>query len=179
MNAILKFRPSDPDDEPFLRALRARFDSERLFVRFWNDHHDEFIQNVLDFQYNAYNSHYRNVKNGWETKDNIIELDGKPIGRFIVCGDKHEIRLSDIAVDKQYRGLGIGKAVLDATKEECVQSRRRLTLHADKFSPVVSFYRNQGFLSVEETATHYLLEWKPGSLPSSPAYFFIHQQKNP
>jgi ribosomal protein S18 acetylase RimI-like enzyme len=177
MSSILKFRPATPDDEPFLRALRAQFDEERLFVRFWNNTDDEFTKKILDFQYNAFNNHYLNVKNNWETRDNIIELDGQPIGRFIVCGDTSEIRLADIVVEKKYRGLGIGQAVLNTTKAECAESKRRLTLHVDKDNRAVSFYLNQGFSPAGETTTHYLLEWKPVNLPSNPVYFFPNQPK--
>lgn len=171
MNSVLTFRPAGPDDEPAVRALRAEFDSERLFLSPLNNHDDRFRQNILDLQYNAHAAHYQYVKNHWETKDNIIELDGQPVGRFIVCGDTHEIRLADIIIARKYRGLGIGQAVLDTTKTECMQSKRKLTLHVDKYNDAVTFYARQGFYSVNETPTHVLMEWRPQTLPGKPVYF--------
>ncbi|MGB5156152.1 GNAT family N-acetyltransferase [Desulfobacterium sp. N47] len=139
MNAVLKFRPAIPDDEPFLRELRAHLDAERLFIHYWNTQDEELKRNILDLQYRAHEKHFQHVKNNWETKDNVIELDGKPIGRFIVSGDRDEIRLADILIDSNYRCYGIGQAVLDMTKAECMQSKRPLRLHADKFSRRYSF----------------------------------------
>lgn len=176
MNSVIKFRPTHEDDEPFLKELRAQFDTERLFVQYWDSQDDALIQNVLDLQFKAHNQHYKEVKNNWETKDNIIELDGNPIGRFIVSGDRDEIRLADIIVDSRYRGMGIGQAVLDMTKSECMQSKRPLRLHVAKSSPAVRFYLDQGFCSIEEMTTHYLMEWRPSSLPGKTLYF--HDRKS-
>ncbi|MBU1169971.1 MAG: GNAT family N-acetyltransferase [Proteobacteria bacterium] len=172
MNSVLKFRPSTPDDEPFLRELRGQFDAYRLLINCWNSQDDTLARRILDLQYKAHQKHYQHVKDNWETKDNIIELDGKPIGRFIACGDKNEIKLADILVEKRYRGLGVGQAVLDTTKAECIQSKRVLRLYVDKLDPVVQLYLKQGFYSIEDTGTHYLMEWKPDSLPDKPHYFF-------
>lgn len=171
MNAVLKFRPADADDEPFLKSLRAQFDAERLFVHYWNTEDDQLKKSILDFQFRAHNQHYREVKNKWETKDNIIELDGTPIGRFIVSGDRDEIRLADILIDARYRGVGIGQAILDTTKAECMQSKRPLRLHVEKLNPAYQFYMSQGFLAIEETPTHYLMEWRPSSMPGKTIYF--------
>lgn len=171
MNAVLKFRPVNSDDSSFLKALRAQFDSERLFIQYWEGEDKQLKQNLLDLQFKAHARHYQDVKNTWETKDNIIELDGRPIGRFIVTGDRDEIRLADILIDSRYRGLGIGLAVLNATKAECLQSKRPLKLHVDKFSPAYRFYLNQGFRFIEETQGHYLMEWRPESMPGKTLYF--------
>jgi len=171
MSAVLKFRPANSDDEPFLKSLRAQFDSERLYVRYWGPGNEQLKKNLLDLQYNAHNRHYQNVKNKWETKDNIIELDGSPIGRFIVCGDGDEIRLADILIQSQYRGMGIGQAVLDTTKAECAQSKRPLRLHVDIQNPAIQFYLSQGFRAVKQTQTHCLMEWRPGNVPGAPRYF--------
>lgn len=172
MRGVLKFRPATQDDEPFLRSLRAEFDAERLFIQCWDTQDEGLKRKILDLQYRAHEAHYLKVKSNWETRDNIIELDGEPVGRFIVSGDRDEIRLADIVVISRYRGCGIGQAVLDTTKAECLQSKRPLRLHVEKFSQAVRFYLAQGFCSIDETPSHYLMEWRPGSLPGKPLYFF-------
>ncbi len=171
MNAVLKFRPANPDDEPFLKTLREQFDAERLYIQYWGEDSGRLKQTILDLQFRAHTQHYKDVKSRWETKDNIIELDGRPIGRFIVTGDRNEIRLADILIDSRCRGVGIGQAVLHTTKAECMQSKRPLRLHVEKISPAFRFYLNQGFCFIEETPFHYLMEWRPNSMPSKPLYF--------
>lgn len=161
MSHILKLRPVDPDDEPFLRLLRQQMDTERLGIQYWGPDQQEMAQKILDLQFRAHSMHYKTVKSGWETKDNIIELDGEPAGRFIVAGGKSELRLCDIAVEKRFRGQGLGQAILDMTKNECMQSNRPLRLHVDKLNSACQFYLKQGFRVVEDKDTHYFMEWLP------------------
>jgi ribosomal protein S18 acetylase RimI-like enzyme len=171
MNGILKLRPMDPDDEPFLREMRAELDTERLGIQYWGPEQPKLAQQVIDLQFRGHAAHYKKVKDDWETKDNIIELDGKPVGRFIISGDGHEIRLCDIAVKREYRGLGIGKIILDMTKKECVQSKRPLRLHVDKMNSAYFFYINEGFRVIEDKVTHYYMEWDPNP-EGKPLYSF-------
>jgi len=171
VNAVLKFRPVRQDDEPFLRQLRGQHDADRLFLNQMDTMEDGMKQNLLDLQYRAHDTHYQKVKHDWETKDNIIELDGTPIGRFIVSGNRNEIRLADILIENRYRGCGIGQAVLDATKSECLQSKRPLRLCVDKFSQAVQFYISQGFVFIGENNVQHLMEWKPESMPVNTIYF--------
>jgi ribosomal protein S18 acetylase RimI-like enzyme len=161
MNAVLKLRPTDPVDEPFLRSLRAQLDTERLGIQYWAPEQQQLAKQILDLQFRAHSRHYNHIKNNWETKDNIIELNGKPVGRFIVAGDRHEIRLCDIAIDRNYRRMGLGKVILDMTKNECHQSKRPLRLHVDKLNSAFHFYVNQGFRVIQDKETHYFMEWTP------------------
>ena len=161
MSDFLKLRPVDADDEPFLRALRAQVDVERLGLQTWSPEQAELARSLIDLQFKAHGAHYRQVKANHDTKDCIIELEGVPVGRFIVTQNGKEVYLSDIAVSWAHRGKGLGQAVIDATKAECVQSKRVLRLHVDPLNPVLQFYVNLGFRVVEMHPTSYLMEWVP------------------
>ncbi len=164
MNALLKLRPVDPDDEPFLRELRAQVDSERLGLQYWSPEAEQLAQKILAMQFKAHSAHYRKVKSNWDTKDCVIELDGQRVGRFIVTQDSKVVHLADIAVHRNHRGKGIGQAVIDSTKAECIQSKRTLCLHVDPLNPAVQFYQHLGFRIVEQKPTHYLMEWVPPTM---------------
>jgi ribosomal protein S18 acetylase RimI-like enzyme len=161
MSQILKLRPTRPDDEPYLRELKAQLDSERLGIQYWGPGQEEMARKVIELQFRGHAAHYAKVKAGWETKDNIIELGGVPVGRFIVAGGKSELRLCDIAIDRAHRGMGLGKAILDSIKNECVRSHRPLHLHVDRLNNAFQFYVSQGFRVVEDKETHYFMEWNP------------------
>jgi GNAT superfamily N-acetyltransferase len=161
MSEFLKLRPVDADDEPFLRALRAQVDVERLGLQGWAPEQVELARSLIDMQFRAHGAHYRQVKANYDTKDCIIELGGVPVGRFIVTQNGKEVLLSDIAVCWEHRGKGLGQAVIEATKAECVQSKRVLRLHVDPLNPVVQFYLSLGFRIVETHPTTYLMEWVP------------------
>ncbi|HWZ94795.1 MAG TPA: GNAT family N-acetyltransferase [Opitutaceae bacterium] len=171
MPALLKLRPADPDDEPFLRDLRAQVDAERLGLQYWPQGQEQLARAILDLQFKAHASHYRQVKSNWDTKDCIIELEGKPAGRFIVTQNSKEVQLADIAVHRDYRGLGLGQAVIEAIQGECLQSKRVLRLHVDPLNTAVQFYQKLGFKIVEAKPTDYLMEWQPPTTPGKTVYF--------
>ena len=164
MSGFLQLRPVRDDDEPFLRALRAQVDAERLGLHTWEPEAEAVAQQLLDLQFRAHAAHYRQVKANWDTKDCIIELDGAPAGRFIVAQDGQLVTLSDIAVAQEHRGKGLGHAVIDAVKAECVQSKRVLRLHVEATNPAVQFYLSLGFVPVVQNASLIRMEWRPPTL---------------
>jgi GNAT superfamily N-acetyltransferase len=171
MPAVLKLRPVDPDDEPFLRDLRGQVDVERLGLQFWSPENAELAQKVVNLQFHAHATHYQKIKSNWDTKDCIIELDGKPAGRFIVSQDGTTVCLADIAVHRDHRGKGLGQAVIDATKAECVQSKRILRLHVEPMNPAFQIYLHLGFRVVEQSPTHIRMEWAPPTMPAKGMIF--------
>lgn len=171
MNGLLKLRPVDSDDEPFLRDLRAQIDSERLGLQFWSPEAEQLAQTIMAMQFKAHSAHYEKVKSNWDTRDCIIELDGKPVGRFIVTQDPRIVHLADIAVHRDHRGKGIGQAVINSTKAECVQSKRVLRLHVDPLNPAIQFYSQLGFRVIEQNPTHFLMEWVPPTMQGKKLYF--------
>ncbi len=170
MNAILKMRPADPDDEPFLRALRAEIDSERLLLHTWQENQSSDQKKLLDLQFRAHAKHHREAD--WDKKDVIIEVDGTPVGRFILMQDAHEIVLADIGIARAFRGRGIAHAVLDGIKSEAFQSKRPIRLHVDRHNPALRFYLSQGFRTISSDELNHLMEWTPTSMPGPTQYFF-------
>ena len=171
MDAFLNLRPVRPEDEPFLRELRAQIDAERLGLRFWSPESEALAKKIIDLQFQAHARHYKQVKGNWDTKDCIIEFNGHVVGRFIVTQDSTVVHLADIAVHGSFRGLGIGRAVIEATQAECEQSKRALRLHVDPTNPALQLYVQLGFRVVEEQPNVSLMEWLPASLQGRAVYF--------
>lgn len=135
-------------------------------MRHWknDDESVELARKVVQLQFAAHAAHYRQVKSARDTKDCIIELNGHPVGRFIVTQDAEHVCLSDIAVHPNFRGQGIGVAVIQSTMNECQGSKRLLHLQVDVDNSVLQLYLNLGFRVIGEGAAHYLMEWVPQSL---------------
>jgi len=171
MDAFLKLRPVQPEDEPFLRELRAQIDVERLGLQFWSPEALPLAGKIVDLQFKAHAAYYKHVKSNWDTKDCIIEFNGHVVGRFIVTQDSRVVHLADIAVHHAFRGLGVGQAVIESTKAECESSRRPMHLHVDPANSVIELYVRMGFRVVEEMPGCSLMEWVPSSLQGKTLYF--------
>lgn len=175
MPRILKFRPARDDDEPFLKVLRTIVDAERLGLMYWSPEDIDLARKVVKLQFAGHKAHYNQVKADWDTKDCIIEIDGQPVGRFILTQDSKVVCLCDLAVTPAYRGQGVGGAAIDMIRAECTQSKRVLRLHAEILGPGVHFYLHLGFRIVEQTPTHYRMEWAPPTMPAKPQIFLPKQ----
>lgn len=164
--ALLTLRPVRPEDEPFLRDLRAQVDVERLGLAGWNPDSDSvaLAQKVISHQFTAHAAHYRRVKNNQDTKDCVILFNQSPVGRFIVTQDSEQVYVSDIAVHPAFRGQGIGQAVIASAQHECEQSKRLLHLHVDRQNTAVQFYLGLGFRAIAQDELRFLMEWVPSSL---------------
>jgi len=164
LTAHLTLRPVRDEDEPFLRELRAHVDIERLHLNHWAADALPLAQKVIASQFNVHSAHYRKVKSRRDTKDCVIELNGRTVGRFIVTQDAEVVYLSDIAVHPNFRGQGIGEAVIESTKHECEQSKRLLHLHVDRDNRALQFYLQLGFRAIAQGELNLLMEWVPPSL---------------
>jgi ribosomal protein S18 acetylase RimI-like enzyme len=171
MNAALKLRPVDPDDEPILRELRGQVDSERLGLQYWSPEQEQLARQIIDLQFRGHATHHSRLKANWDTKDCVIELDGAVVGRFIVTQGSREVYLAEITVHRDHRGKGIGQAVIDGIKGECIQSKRTLRLHVDPQNSALQFYLQLGFRVVEADPVRLLMEWVPPTAPGDPTYF--------
>lgn len=169
LNKMLTMRPVVSEDEPFLRELRAEHDSERLHLQELGPEMEEITKVILSSQFEAHSKHYKDVN--WDRKDCLIEVDGEPVGRFIVMQNSEEIRLADIVIAAAHRGKGIGNAVIEGTMGECIQSKRPMRLHVEKFSPALQFYQQLGFRLLEDRETHYFMEWTPPNMQGKTMYF--------
>ena len=164
MNVHLMLRPIRPEDEPFLRELRATVDIEQLGLRHWSAENEALARKVIETQFRGHSTHYRQVKNQRDTRDCVIELNGRAVGRFIVTQDAEQVHIADITVHPAFRGQGIGQAVIASVQHECTESRRLLHLQVDRQNTAVHFYLGLGFRAIGEDALHLLMEWVPPSL---------------
>ena len=164
----LNARPVRDEDEPFLKALRAEMDSERLLFDSV-DLAEEEKKLILDLQYRGHRKHFDDIN--WEKSECVIEFDGKPAGFFIVMQDKDEIQLADIVVTGDFRGLGIGFAIIQGIQGEAAQSKRPLRLHVAKVNPALRLYERMGFQLLEDRVTHLFLEWLPPNMQGQKLYF--------
>lgn len=152
----ITLRPVDETDEDFLIALYKSSRGDDLRGLGWDE---DRISEFLGMQYTA----QRNLEGDQEhTSDQLVLLDGKPIGRLSVETRADEIRCLDLALLADYRNQGVGTHLIRRLQEEARPANLPLRLQVIRFNRAVNLLERLGFRRTSETGTHFQMEWLPG-----------------
>ncbi len=157
----VRLRPEIERDTPFLVTLYRSTREEELAVTGWSD---DVMSAFIKMQFDAQRSHYRNHYKNAEFS--VIEVDRAPVGRLYIARWSTEIRIIDIALLPEYRGLGIGSQLLLRVCAEGEATGKPVTIHVEKFNPALRLYRRLGFDTVEDKGVYLLLRWSPKTADS-------------
>ena len=80
----------------------------------------------------------------------VVFYKKKPAGRLFCWESTEEIRLADISLLPEFRGKGIGRAVLTELIATARQKQQVLTLHVAADNPARRLYESLGFRPVRE-----------------------------
>ena len=157
-------RPVGIADREFLLRLYASTREEELALVDWApDQRAAFLEQ----QFAAQDRHYRERYDGASL--DVVEVDGQPAGRLYVARWPSEIRIMDIALLPEFRGQGIGGALLRDLVAEADRSGRRLSIHVERQNPALRLYARLGFALREDKGVYLLLERGAGAqLANSP-----------
>ena len=72
-----------------------------------------------------------------------------------------EIRIIDIALLAEYRGQGIGSALMKDILAEGARAKLPVRIHVERSSPALRLYDHLGFYQVDDQGVYYLMEWQP------------------
>lgn len=153
----VSLRPVGAADEPFLREVYASSREDELAAVPWTP---EQRAAFLDMQFRAQAQDYARRFPGAE--HSIVLLDGDPVGRVWVDAGEVELRLLDITVLTVARGRGAGSEVLrglQARAREAGVPLRHTVLATNVAAQ--RLYRRLGFVEIDATETHLLMEWRP------------------
>ena len=151
----LCLREAIPEDEPFLLEVYASTRIEELEGVGWNeDQKRAFIK----MQFTARERSYPRVDN------QIILLNGAPVGRMMVDRGDTSILLRDIALLTEYRNAGIGTRLITELMTQATLAGKPIQLHVVATSPAVRLYERLGFCrSGDETAAYLEMKWVPAT----------------
>jgi len=156
--AGVTFRPITADDRDFLCRLYAGTRVEELARTPWSEEEKTaFLAMQFEAQHDHYQKHY--PKATFE----VIERGGTPIGRFYLDSRDDEFRLIDIALLPEYRGRGIGGAIMRGLLARAEAAGKAVRLHVEHFNPARRLYRRLGFRQLEDHGVYSFMEWRPGA----------------
>lgn len=143
-------------DLPFLSALYASTRADEVAPLPWSDDEKSaFLAQQFHAQHTHYLEHYPDAH--WL----VIEQADEPVGRLYLEWWPSEIRIIDIALLPDYRGNGLGRALLEDVMALARKDGLSVGIHVEKANPAMSLYRRLGFVVVEDKGVYDLLVWKP------------------
>lgn len=152
----VSLRPATDADRAFLMRVYGSIREEELSMVAWGEGQREaFIRMQFDAQHSEY---HRMNPNG--TFD-VIELQGRPVGRLYVDRRPTEIRIVDISLMPEARGAGIGSGLLDGLMREAALSGRSLTIHVEITNRAANLYERLGFVEAARRGPYRRMEWTP------------------
>lgn len=148
-------RPATEEDRDLLRDVYASTREEELSQVAWPPgQRDAFVQMQFDLQDQQYRA------NNPEGSFDVIEVDGRAAGRFYVDRRRDDIRIVDIALLPEFRGLGIGGRLIGEVLDEAGSSGRPASIHVEVHNPAARLYERLGFAPVAERGLYRLMEWR-------------------
>jgi ribosomal protein S18 acetylase RimI-like enzyme len=149
-------RPAQAEDRELLLSVYAATRAEELDQVVWPEGAREAF---LRMQFDLQDTEYRRINP--EGSFDVVEVDGRPAGRLYVDRRPEEIRVVDVALLPQFRGAGIGGALLTGLQEEAAASGRRVTIHVEVTNPAARLYERLGFVVVADLGLYRRMEWTP------------------
>jgi GNAT superfamily N-acetyltransferase len=151
-------RPAaEADYEELVRVYASTRAAELAQVTWWDDAQKlAFCRSQYGAQKEEYDARFP------EAEYDVIELEGRTVGRVWVGRAEEEIRLLDIALLPEAQRRGLGAAIVGALIEEARASNRRLRhmvfmLNTD----ARRFYERLGFRVFEDLGGYLHMEWTP------------------
>lgn len=156
MHAVVStvLRPSTDADREFLVGLYASTrDAELSQVAWAPGQREAFVR----MQFTAQDTEYRR-HNPQGTFD-VIEVDGRPVGRLIVDRRPGDIRIVDISLVPDARGAGIGSRLIGDLLDEARASDRIVSIHVEVHNRAAELYARLGFAVAEDLGVYRRMEW--------------------
>jgi ribosomal protein S18 acetylase RimI-like enzyme len=154
--AGVTLRPATHDDRELLLAVYASTRAEELDQVVWAPGARETF---LEMQFAAQDHEYRRA-NPQGTFD-VIEVDGRPAGRLYVDRRPGDLRIVDIALLPEFRGRGIGAALVGQLQEQAAAEGRIVSIHVELSNPAARLYGRLGFVMAEDLGVYRRMEWTP------------------
>lgn len=147
-------RPSTDADREFLVGLYGSTREEELAQVSWEPGQ---LEAFVRMQFTAQNTEYRRL-NPHGSFD-VVEVDGRPVGRLIVDRRPGDIRVVDISLVPHARGTGIGRRLLGDLVEEARATGRIVSIHVEAHNRAAELYARLGFTVAEDLGVYRRMEW--------------------
>ena len=154
----ITLRPVSPDDYDFLVEVYGSTRADELALVPWtSEQRQAFVRSQLDAQQDHYLKTYPRASH------DIIESNGRQVGRLYVARLDQEIRIIDITLLPAERNVGIGTYLIKQLLDEANRSGKVTRIYVEEFNPSLRLFQRLGFSPSEQNGIHLLMQWSPPS----------------
>ncbi len=143
-----------PDDREFLDTLYAGTRASEMEQTGWDEMQKaQFLRAQFEAQHAFYQEQFPRAA------FDVIEVDGHAAGRLYLDRRAGEFRVIDIALLPDFRGRGIGGALMSGVMTEARAAGVPVRIHVERFNPARSLYERLNFRELEDKGVYILMEW--------------------
>ncbi len=153
-----KLRPLGALDEEFSFQVYASTRAGEMKLVDWGDEQKTaFLRMQFNAQRQHYHLHYPQAL--WQ----VIEQETHGIGRLVTDdSDPQVFLLMDIALLTEYRGQGVGTAILQGLLQVANSKNKVSSLHVEPNNPALNLYRRLGFVVCGQSGFYLEMKRQPG-----------------
>jgi ribosomal protein S18 acetylase RimI-like enzyme len=148
-----RLRPVEPSDTDFLCRLYASTREAELRAVPWPDSQKEaFLRMQFEAQSREWSA--ANPQGSFQ----VVLVEGEPAGRLYVDRRADEFRVVDVSLLPEFRGRGIGTALLAHVIGTADAAGKPVRIHVERFNPARRLYERLGFRVIREGEVYLLME---------------------
>ena len=153
----ISLKTVQPEDEAALFGLFAAVRARELVMEGWTAAlRDTILRQQFDAQRRGYRAQHP------DAREMLILVDGRPCGWAVLNSSAAAWHLLDVAIDVDRRREGIATSVLRTWQSEAAAEGRAIALSVLRTNgPARALYDRLGFQVMEESETHWRMEWRP------------------
>lgn len=146
------------EDLAFLARLYASTREEEMALVPWSEQQKAaFLASQFQYQHTHYREYYPACE--FLIIEDRTGDEPRSIGRLYIDRCPDQIRIVDIALLPEYRGAGIGGALLREVLAEGTDRRLPVTIHVEVHNPARRLYEHLGFRPVDSNGVYQLMRW--------------------
>jgi len=152
----LNFRPIAASDMRFLADLYAAGRAGEVAPLPWSaEQKAAFLRMQFEAQHAHYMAHYPDAH--WL----IATIAERPVGRLYLECWPSEVRIIDIALLPDARGMGLGTAMLEDVMALAADEAKGVGIHVEHANRARRLYERLGFRQVADQGVYALMHWEP------------------
>lgn len=153
---ITTLREVEAVDHDFLLRLYASTRAEERALTGWDEPSwGGFVSMQFEAQDRSYRAQFPHAS------QQLIECNGRPVGRLWVACNATHIRILDIALLPSHRARGVGGRCLLGLLAKAQAAGLPVRLHVEQSNPARRLYERLGFMPTADHGLHCGMEWVP------------------